>query len=305
MVGSGRRAPLRPIPHWRVADRRWGLAFVGPQLLGTLLFVALPLVVGLALAFTSWDGLGSIELVGLANFVDQVSDPLFQRAVLNTIAIAAVTIPIGLSIALLLALALHQTRGRSVYLALLVAPVVTSSVAVALVWQQLFRGGGLLSEIVGALPGIDPPNWLGDPMLALFAVCVVIIWSSLGINVLIFLAGVQAIPEEVVEAARVDGAGPLAAFIRVKLPLLSPTIFFSTVVAAISSLQTFDSVFILTRDGGPDDSTRTIVYHVFDVGFRRFELGVSSAAALLLLALTLAVTMSQFGAQRRFVHYES
>lgn len=304
VVVPGPRALPRRVP-WRASDRRWGLALVGPQLLGTLIFVAVPLVVGLGLAFTQWDGLGPIKAVWLDNFLEQLGDPLFLRAVMNTIAIAVVTIPVGLGLALLLAMALNGARGRSFYLVLLVAPVVTSSVAVALIWQQLFRAGGLLSDVIGALPGIEPPDFLGDPHLALFAVSVVIVWSSLGINVLIFLAGLQAIPADIVEAARVDGAGPVVAFLRVRLPLLSPTIFFSTVVAAISSLQTFDSVFILTRDGGPDDSTRTIVFHVFDLGFRRFELGVSSAAALLLLALTLVVTLSQFGVQRRLVHHES
>jgi multiple sugar transport system permease protein len=305
MIRAAPRSASRSTPPWRRDDRRWGLVLVGPQLLGTLVFVALPLVVGLGLAFTDWDGLSAIRLVGLDNFVGQLTDPLFLRAVTNTVVIALITIPVGLGLALLLALALNEIRGRSFYLVLLVAPVVTSSVAVAMIWQQLFRVDGALSTLIGTLPGLKPPDWLGSPSLALFAVCVVIVWSSLGLNVLIFLAGIQNIPTSVIEAARVDGAGTLVAFFRVKLPLLSPTIFFSTVVALISSLQTFDTVFVLTRNGGPDNATRTIVFHVFDLGFKRFELGVSSAAALLLLVLTLVVTLTQFGAQRRLVHYES
>jgi multiple sugar transport system permease protein len=215
------------------------------------------------------------------------------------------TIPIGLGIALLLALALNELRGRTIYLVLLVAPVVSSSVAVAMIWQQLFRADGALSTAIGALLRIDPPDWLGDPTFTLLAVCVVIVWSSLGLNVLIFLAGIQTIPRPVLEAATMDGAGRWVMLRRIKVPLLSPTIFFAVVVAAISSLQTFDTVFVLTKNGGPDDASRTIVYHVFDLGFRRFELGMSSAAALLLLAMTLAVTLAQFAGQRRLVHYES
>jgi len=290
---------------WRASDRRWGLALIAPQLFGTFLFVAVPLAAGLALAFLEWDGLSPAEWVGLDNFRDQLSDPRFLHAVVNTIAIALITIPIGLTLALALALALNQIRYRAIFLILIVAPVITSSVAVAMIWQQLFRVDGALSQLVGLLPGVEPIDWLGDPTFTLIAVCIVIIWSSLGLNVLIFLAGLQTIPPQVLEAATVDGAGPWKTLLRVKIPLLTPTIFFSTVVAAISSLQTFDTVFVLTDDGGPQDAARTIVLHVFDLGFRRFELGVSSAAAMLLLAMTLVVTLGQFAGQKRFVHYDA
>lgn len=291
-------------PPWKATDRRWGLLLVAPQLLGTLAFVAIPLIAGLALAFTDWDGLSPLEWVGLDNFRDQLGDPRFLRAVLNTVAIAIITIPIGLGVALLLALGLNGIRGRSFYLVLLVAPVVSSSVAVAMIWQQLFRSDSALSSFVGLFTGTNP-DWLTDPNLVLIAVCAVIVWSSLGLNVLIFLAGIQTIPPQVLEAARIDGAGPVATLLRVKVPLLTPTIFFATVVAAISSLQTFDTVFVLTQDGGPDDASRTVVYHIYDLGFRRFELGVSSAAAFLLLGMTLVVTLAQFAGQRRLVHYDS
>lgn len=302
------QSPHRPAAHrapWKAGDRRWGLVLVAPQLIGTLVFVIVPLIGGLALSFTDWDGLSQAHLVGLANFATELTDPLFLRAVLNTLGIAVITIPVGLGIAVVLAVALHELRFRSVYLVMIVAPVVTSSVAVAMIWQQLLRADGPISTILADVLRIAPPEWLSDPRLALVAVCAVIIWSSLGLNVLIFLAGLQSIDPTVLEAARVDGAGALASFFRIRMPLLSPTIFFSVVVAAISSLQTFDSVYILTKNGGPDNATRTIVLHVYDLGFHRFQFGVSSAAALLLLVLTLAVTLAQFGAQRRFVYYES
>jgi multiple sugar transport system permease protein len=297
--GPKSRAP------WKRGDARWGLLLIGPQLAGTFLFVIVPLVAGLLLAFTDWDGLTQAHFVGLANFVDQLTDPLFQRAVLNTVAIALITIPIGLGLAILLATALHELRLRAVYLILIVAPVVTSSVAVAIIWQQLFRTDGPLSSVISTVFGVDPPAWLADPALALIALCIVIVWSSLGLNVLIFMAGLQAINPSILEAASVDGAGALASFFRVRLPLLSPTIFFSVVVAAISSLQTFDTAYILVKNGGPDNATRTIVLHVYDIGFHRFEFGAASAAALLLLILTLAITLVQFAFQKRFVHYES
>ncbi|WP_207782569.1 carbohydrate ABC transporter permease [Phytoactinopolyspora limicola] len=298
--------PVRPrVSGWRRRDRRWGLVFIGPQLFGMVAFVLLPLVAAMVLAFAETDGLRSFSWVGLTNFGDQLTDPLLWRAVLNTLGIAAITVPIGLSIAMVLATVLNRIRGRTVYLILIFAPGVTSLVAVSMIWQQLLRSNGILSSGIDLVPFLGRPDWLGDPRLVLISVSMVVVWSSLGLNVLLFLAGLQNIPPAVLEAARVDGAGPVRTFLRVIVPLQTPTLFFMTVVSVISSLQTFDIVFILTHEGGPDNASRTIVYHIYDLAFRRFEFGASSAAALLLLVLTLLITLAQFGLQRRLVHYES
>jgi multiple sugar transport system permease protein len=242
--------------------------------------------------------------VGFANFADQLQDPLLGRAILNTLIIAVVTVPIGLGLSVIVAIALEKLKTRTLYLILFFAPVVTSTVAVAMIWQQMFRADGLLSTTISKIFGITPPDWLQDPKLALLAVCIVTIWSSMGLNVVIFLAGLQNISPSVIEAARIDGAGPWRLFTSIRLPLLSPIVFFSSVVAFISSLQTFDTVYVLVQDAGPDNATRTIVYHIFDLGFGRFEFGPSSAASIILLALTLVITAIQFGAQKKFVHYE-
>lgn len=303
-LGVAGPGDLRTEATWRRRDRRWGWVFIAPQLAGMLLFVVLPFGASLTLAFARWNGLTPLEWVGLANFREQLSDPLLGRAVLNTLLIALITVPVGLSVALLLAVALERLRTRSLYLVMFFAPVVTSSVAVAMIWQQMFRQDGLLGEVVGRALGITPPDWLNRPALALVAVCIVTIWSSVGLNVVIFLAGLQNISESVVEAARLDGAGSLRLMWSVRLPLLSPIIFFSVVIAVISSLQTFDVVFLLTANAGPDNATRTIVYHIYDLGFGRFEFGPASAASVLLLVLTLVITGLQFAAQKRFVHYE-
>ncbi len=290
---------------WRRRDRRWGWVFVGPQLVGMVLFILGPFVASLVLAFASWDGLTALKWVGLANFIDQLTDELLLKSIVNTLLIALITVPVGLALALLIAVALEKLRTRSLYLVLFFAPVVTSTVAVAMIWQQLFRADGVLSSFIGSTFGIDPPDWLGDPRLALVSVCIVTIWSSVGLNSVIFLAGLQGISPSVVEAAQLDGAGAWSLLTRIRMPLISPIIFFSTVVAFISSLQTFDTVFVLTADAGPDNATRTIVYHIYDLGFGRFEFGPSSAASVILLVLTLVITGLQFAAQKRFVHYES
>ncbi|WP_401000444.1 carbohydrate ABC transporter permease [Agromyces sp. GXQ0307] len=300
---SGRRAP-RPEAAWRRRDRRWGYVFVGPQLIGMALFVLLPFVASLVLAFASWDGLTELEWVGFENFTAQLQDELLLRSIVNTLLIALITVPVGLGLAVVVAVALEKLRTRTLYLILFFAPVVTSTVAVAMIWQQLFRADGVLSGAIASVFGIAPPDWLGDPRLALIAVCIVSIWSSLGLNVIIFLAGLQNISPSVIEAARIDGAGAWRLFRSIRLPLLSPIVFFSSIVAFISSLQTFDTVFVLTANAGPDNATRTIVYHIYDLGFGRFEFGPSSAASVILLLLTLVITAIQFGAQKKFVHYE-
>lgn len=290
---------------WRRRDRRWGWVFVGPQLLGMLLFILGPFVASLVLAFASWDGLTDLEWVGWQNFVDQFGDELLLKSIVNTLLIALITVPVGLGLALLIAVALEKLRTRSLYLVLFFAPVVTSTVAVAMIWQQLFRADGVLSTAIATTFGIAPPDWLGDPRLALISVCIVTIWSSVGLNAVIFLAGLQGISPSVLEAAQLDGAGPWSMLTRVRMPLISPIILFSSIVAFISSLQTFDTVFVLTANAGPDNATRTIVYHIYDLGFGRFEFGPSSAASVILLILTLVITGLQFTAQKRFVHYES
>ena len=289
---------------WRKRDRRWGYVFIAPQLIGMLVFVLGPFAASVALAFAEWNGLTPLKWVGFDNFADQLQDELLLRSIVNTLLIALITVPIGLALAIVIAIALERLRTRTLYLIMFFAPVMTSTVAVAMIWQQMLRKDGLLSGVIATVFGIDPPDWLGDPRLALISVCLVTIWSALGLNVIIYLAGLQNISPSVIEAARIDGAGPWTLLTKIRLPLLSPVVFFSTVVAVISSLQTFDTVFILTADAGPDNATRTIVYHIYDLGFGRFEFGPSSAASVILLAITLTITALQFGAQKRFVHYE-
>jgi len=296
--------PRRTESAWRRRDRRWGYLFVGPQLIGMAVFVVLPFAASLVLAFSKWDGLSDLEWVGFENFSSQFQDGLLWRSIINTLLIAIITVPIGLGLAVIIAVALEKLKTRTLYLVLFFAPVVTSTVAVAMIWQQMFRADGVMSATISKVFGIAPPDWLGDPRLALIAVCIVTIWSSLGLNVVIFLAGLQNISPAVIEAARIDGAGAWRIFWSIRLPLLSPIVFFSSVVAFISSLQTFDTVYVLVANGGPDNATRTIVYHIYDLGFGRFEFGPSSAASIILLILTLVITAIQFGVQKKFVHYE-
>ncbi|MGV9269593.1 carbohydrate ABC transporter permease [Kitasatospora sp. NPDC003701] len=293
-------------PLWRRRERWWAVVFLAPQLLALLAFLVGPLGFAIVLSFMRWDGLGDATWVGLDNFEAQLTDPAFGRAVWNTLKIGLITVPGGLVLALLLALALHGVRGRTAYRVIYFLPVVTSSVAVSVIWQMILGGGtdGILNGTVQDLFGVTLPNWLADPDWVVPAIAVVTIWSSLGLNVVIFLAGLATIPPSLLEAARIDGAGPWQTLRSVILPMLSPTVFFTVVVSVISSFQAFDLIYVLVN---PDhnEGAQTIVYKVYQQGFREFQFGLSSAAALILLLLTLVVTAVQFKAQKRFVHYES
>lgn len=305
MTTTARTGVAPPVRRgWREKDKYWGMFFVAPQALGMLLFTLLPFLAAFLLAFTEWNGFGMPKLIGFENFANQLTSPLLGRAIINTMVIALITVPIGLFLSIVGAVILNKIKGRPFYLVLFFAPVVTSSVAIALIWQQLLRTDGVVSGALHSIFGIEPIDWLGHPWLALLAVCVVTIWSSLGLNIVIFMAGLQSISPSVMEAAAIDGAGPVARFFKVVLPLLSPIVFYQSVVAFISSLQTFDLVFVLVKNAGPDNGTRTIVYHIYDLGFAKSQFGLSSAASIVLLGLTLLITALQFAAQKKFVHYE-
>ncbi|MEW6859390.1 carbohydrate ABC transporter permease [Trueperella pyogenes] len=195
-------------------------------------------------------------------------------------------------------------KHKTIYMILFFAPVVTSSVAIALIWQQLLRQDGLISAAISSLFRVAPADWLGNPKLTLLAVCAVTIWSSLGLNVVIFQAGLQNVNPSVLEAASIDGASDFKIFRSITLPILSPTIFFQSVIAFISSLQTFDIVFVLVKNAGPENATRTIVYHIYDLGIQKGQFGVSSAAAIFLMLLAVIITVVQFGFEKKWVHYE-
>jgi multiple sugar transport system permease protein len=306
LAGPRGKTVARPAQKIRDRDGWWAAFFLAPQVGALVVFLVIPLGFAVVLAFMNWDGLGEKSWAGFANFADQLTDPQFGRAVWNTIKLALLTVPFGLAFALLIAVALNNIKGSNIYRVVYFMPIVTSSVAVALMWQVILAGdeNGVLNTSLKNWFGVSGPDWLLDPGWVIVAIAVVTIWSSLGLNVVIFLAGLQTIAPQVMEAARIDGAGSFRIFRSVTLPLLSPTIFFSTVVAVISSFQAFDQIYVLV-DPKDNEGARTIVYQVYDLGFRKFEFGPSSAAALILLVLTLLVTLVQFAAQKRFVHYDS
>jgi len=294
----------------RNLDRRkrnealWGYFFILPQMIGLLAFALIPLVIVFYLSVNSWDGLGSIQFVGLQNFIDQIKGDDLHIALLNTLLYTVIVVPGGLILSLLVALGLDKVRGKDVYRVLYFMPVVTGPVAIAVMWAWLLNSDyGLINTLLRNWFHLQGPGWLTDTHAVIPSIAMVSIWSSLGFNMIIFLAGLQGIPITYSEAARIDGANKFQLFWNVTLPLLTPTIFFTSVIAVINSFQGFDLIYVLTG-GGPGKDSYTIVYHIYHLAFEVSNFGPASAVAVILFAILLSLTLLQFQFQRRWVNYE-
>ena len=282
----------------------WGYAMIAPLVIGLGIFFYLGLAASLYLSFTEWDVLTAPKWVGLENYQRFFENPLYLKTLWNTLRFALLLVPLGMVTSLSMALALNQNiRLRGLYRVLFFLPVLTMPVAIAVVWKWIYTPDfGLLNQFL-ALFGGPRVKWLGDPNLAMPALVIMSIWMGSGYGMVIYLAGLQNISRSYYEAAQVDGASSWQQFINITLPLLTPTIFFSLVTSTISAFQVFDIVYVMTK-GGPMDSTRTLVYTIYDDGFHFFRMGVASATAWVLFAIILAITVVQLWGQRRWVHYD-
>jgi multiple sugar transport system permease protein len=299
--GGGTRKGGGPL----ASERRWAWVFLAPMLFGLAVLSAGPILATLGISFTEWDLLTPPKLVGLDNFAELLGNDRFWIALRNTVWYTVLSVPLGMILALAIALGLDQAiRGIAWIRTMYFLPLVTSSVAVGLVWLWIYAPtGGLLNEALGWV-GVPPQRWTTDPFWAMPAIVVMSVWQSLGINIIIFLAGLQAIPKEYHDAANVDGAGRRMRFRHITLPLLTPSIFFTGILALIGSLQVFDQVYVLARPGKPTEATITLVYFIYEEGFRFFRMGMASAAAWILFLIAAGLTIVYFWSQRRWVHYQ-
>ncbi|SDH03525.1 carbohydrate ABC transporter permease [Nonomuraea jiangxiensis] len=288
----------------------WGYAFIAPTGLGLVIFYLWPVLQTAYFSFTEWGAFGGHTWTGLENYTRLLSDPEVGQAVLNTVLYTALGL-LGIPLAIVFAALMNRPRLRGVglYRTAFFLPVVTMPVAVAMLWRWLYNGDyGLVNQVL-AVVGIDGPNWIADPATAMYALVVVGIWSSVGYNLIIFLAGMQGIPKELYEAASMDGAGPVRQFFRITLPMLSPTAFFVSIVSVIGSLQLFDLVFVMTGSGqaaraNPAYSRlQTVVQLFYERAFVTDDRGYAAAIVIALLVLIAALTFVQFRLQRRWVHY--
>jgi multiple sugar transport system permease protein len=305
---AGRRGRERTVRAWlsRVvnSDAVAGYVLLLPTLIGLALFSLGPVVASALLSFTRWDGLTAPVWTSTENYRLLFTDPLFWTALRNTAYFTVGSVVPAIVLSLLLALAVNQKiKGVVVFRTLFFLPVVSPPVAIAILWGWLYNGQyGLINAALDRL-GLSPVQWLAEPSTAMPSIIIMSIWSGLGYNMVLFLAGLQGIPQELYEAAEIDGANRWARFRHVTVPLLSPTTFFIMVLAMIGAFQLFDYAYILTN-GGPMYSTLSIVLYIYQMAFQNFKMGYASALAYVLFVIIAVVTFVQFRLQRRWVHYE-
>ena len=279
--------------------------FVAPALGLIIVFFFLPVAGALLLSFTDFDiyALGDLERlrwVGLGNYRRLLADPLFRTALKNTLYFVAVGGPLSVAVSLGMALLVNHRMARcqGVFRSLLFLPVVTTLVAVAVVWRYLYHPRyGFLNYALGLL-GFPPIDWLGDPDYAMPALILMAVWKNFGFNMIVFIAGLQSIPRRLYEAAMLDGASPARQFLHITLPMLAPTFLFVTVVTLIGYFQLFAEPYVMTQ-GGPADSTLSVALLMFQEGFRWWNLGYAAAVAFVLFLIILAGTLLQGGLRRR------
>lgn len=282
-----------------------GYLCIAPWLIGFVSFVAGPMVAALLISFTDWSMLSAPEWVGLGNYQKIFADPLFYRVLFNTAFISFVSVPLQLGLALLMAIGLNEKlKGVALYRTIFFLPSQMPVVASALLWLWVLNPEfGLVNAGLNILnlPGL---RWLFDPDLAKPSIVLITLWGGIGTALIIFLAGLQGIPESLHEAAAIDGAGAIARFRHVTLPMLSPIIFFNLIIGVIASFQAYFTLVFVTTGGGPGNATLIFILYIYFKAFQDFAMGYSAALAWLLFAIVVVLTAINFGLARFWVHYE-
>lgn len=298
---SRREARERP----RRRDGRWALVFLGPWIAGFLVLTAGPMLASLYLSFTDYDLLTAPEFVGVENFTRMVSDPLWWKSLQVTGLYVVVSVPLQLLFALLLAFALNRSVWgvgffRSVYY---VPSLVGAGVAVAILWRQVFGSDGLFNQMLGAFGIHTDISWIGDSSTSIWTLILLRVWEF-GAPMVIFLAGLRQIPNELYESASLDGAGVWAQFRSVTMPLLTPVLFFNLVLQLINAFQVFGSAYIIGGGtGGPANSLLVYTVYLYQMAFGSFQMGYAAAMAWVLLVVVGVVTVINFWAGRYWITY--
>lgn len=294
------------------SQRHWALLLLFPYLFGLIVLQTGPIVSTWVISLCQWDIVTPPKWIGLGNYTRLLHDVIFYKALLNTLYYTGVSVPLGVALSLGLAMLINRPlRGMFIFRTIYFLPVVTSTVAVALVWAWVYDPNfGILnfaidkaSRFVGLGPAAPMP-WLGSPRTAMLSIIIMSVWKGLGYNMVIFLAALQDVPQQLREAAQLDGASRWQQFRHVVLPIISPVTLFVVIISLIGAFQVFDQMFIMTREGRPANSTLTIIYYLYNNAFRFLEMGYAAALGTVLFGLIMAVTAFQLVAQKRWVHYQ-
>ncbi|MEV4534352.1 sugar ABC transporter permease [Asanoa sp. NPDC049518] len=297
-VPSGQRPARR---RRRRRNERVGYLFILPATAHLVLFALVPILFSLYLSFHEWTSPSFLDapFVGLDNYVSLFSDDPFWHAMYNTAYYTVLSVPIGMAVSLALAVVVNQKlRGVNVFRAVFFMPVITSWVAVSVIWITLLSPDAGLVNYLFRLLHLPQQNWLDDPHAAMFAIVLINTWKTAGFSMVIWLAGLQAVPRELLEAASIDGAGKWRQFWNVTLPLLAPTTIFLVITGVIGGFQVFTPMYVIT-EGGPLGATDVAVYHIYQRAFEEFSMGYASAQAWVLFAVIFVVTLLQLWFIRR------
>lgn len=281
-----------------------GYLFILPNFIGFFVFMALPIIMGLVISFTDYNGFSQFNFVGLKNYINMFHDEYVTVSMKNNLLYTLVTVPGTIVFALLLAVGVNKgIKGSGLFKTMFFLPNISSMVAVGIVWAMIFNPTqGPLNQVLMALGIANPPQWLSSTKTALGSVMVVAIWKQAGYYMIIILAGLQSIPSQLYEAASIDGANSVEKFFKITLPMLSPTMFMVTILSIINSFQVFDLVNIMTQ-GGPGRSTNVLVYRIYQEGFQKLQFGYASAMAYFLFIIIMVITLIQFRGQKKWVNY--
>ena len=280
------------------------LLFVLPALIPLFIFWIYPILRSVWLSFTDWDFMTpDYNFIWFKNYTSLLKDSRFYEALWNTLVFTAgtlfPTIIGGLGLALLLR---RNFKGSGVFKIVLFSPWITPTVAISIVWTWIFReDGGLANQVLG-LFGLPALKWISSSDTAMLSVIIVTVWKSLGYAMIFYLSALEKVPEELYEASALDGAKPWRQFLDMTLPGISPTTFFLMIITMVNSLQAYDQIQILTQ-GGPSGSTRTLLYMYYQLGFQEFKMGQATATAVIMIIITVILSLAQFTASKKWVHY--
>lgn len=303
-VAPGRRAgSLAQWLHRRAPDGPWVVAFLALYTIGFVVLIAFPVAAAFGASLTDWPLFGEPTPAGLANYQELLESDSFREALINTIVYVVLLVPVEIAIAIGLAVLVNRNLpGRTLFRAVYFAPFVMSLASIGLIWTWLYSPDfGLVNGFLKLL-GMEQVRWLSEPDLALPALVITSVWRNAGYYMVIFLAGLQGIPEPLYEAARIDGAGAWARFRYITWPLLTPTTFFAVILGVILGFQVFDLSYVMTQ-GGPAGRTVTLVFLIYETAFQSGALGYASAIAFVLISIVLVLTVAYFRLERRWVHY--
>lgn len=277
-----------------------GYLFILPALIGTFIFIIIPIFCSFGLSFTKWDLLNQIKFTGMQNYKDVFTEPVLIKILINTFVYAISTTVFGVIIPLVLAYVLNcKIRGSEFFKTAYFLPFVTPMIVIGIIWEWIFDPNiGILNQVLNL-----HINWLYDTHFAMPALIIVSVWKLIGYNMVIFLSGFSTLNNDLLEASKIDGANAYETFKYVTVPLLSPTIFFVVIITAISSFQVFDLIYVMTQ-GGPLDSTNVLVYSIYKNAFEYFNIGKASALAYVLFAIILVLTLFQWHIRKKIVYLE-